>query len=71
MFDYLKTEWRKIKASKTLKLAWLKKIAGVVTVLLALSGQFEAQVDPMWFGVIVTLLGLADNKLRKVTATPL
>jgi len=69
--DWLKKEYYAIKNSKTIRFAYLKKLAGLVSVILALSGNFEAAFDPMWFGVIVALLGMADNKLRKVTSEPL
>ena len=57
--------------SKTIKLAWLKKILGVVTVLLANAGYFEASVTPVVFGTILIVLGIADNYLRQVTRKPL
>ena len=66
--NWLKKEYYAIKNSKTIRFAYLKKLAGLVSVILALSGNFEAHVDPMWFGVVVALLGMADNKLRKITS---
>lgn len=69
--SWLKKEYNAFKSSKTIRFAYLKKLAGLVSVILAISGNFEASVDPMWFGVIVALLGMADNKLRKLTSDPL
>jgi len=69
--NWLQKEWQAIKASKTIKMSYLKVIAGIVSVLLAVSGYFEGSIDPMWFGVGVTILGMADNKLRKLTRKPL
>ena len=66
--DWLKKEYYAIKNSKTIRFAYLKKLAGLVSVILAVSGNFETHVDPMWFGVVVALLGMADNKLRKLTS---
>lgn len=69
--DWLKKEYQAIKTSRTIMLAYAKKLAGLVTVLLAVSGHFEGVIDPLYLGVIVTLLGMADNKLRKITTSSL
>lgn len=69
--NWLKREYAAIKSSRTIRIAYLKKLAGVVSVVLALSGHFEQAIDPMWFGAGVAILGMLDNKLRKVTTTSL
>ena len=57
--------------SKTIRAAWLKKILGVVTVLLANTSYFESSVTPAVFGTILIVLGITDNILRQVTRKPL
>jgi len=69
--EWLEKEFKAIRTSKTVQFAYAKKLAGLVSVLLALSGYFESSIDPMWFGAGVALLGMIDNKLRKVTRKPL
>ena len=69
--NWLKKEYNAFMNSRTIRIAYIKKLAGLVSVLLAVSGHFEAVIDPVWFGVGLTLLGMADNKLRKITSEPL
>jgi len=69
--EWLRKEYLAIKNSKTIRLSYLKTLAGLVSVALALSGNFESVIDPFWFGLGVAVLGMMDNKLRKVTTQPL
>jgi len=71
MIDWLKQEWQNIQNSKTIKLAYLKKLAGLVTFLISISGFIEIEIDPMWFGIGLAALGWADDKLRKLTTESL
>lgn len=59
------------KVSKTIKLAWAKKIGGTITVVLANMGYFEDALTPAVFGSILIALGIIDNLLRQITTQPL
>ncbi len=59
------------KVSKTIKLAWAKKIGGAVMVITANMGYFEDALTPAVFGSILIALGIIDNLLRQITTQPL
>ena len=59
------------KVSKTIKLAWAKKISGAVMVILANMGHFEDALTPVVFGSILITLGIIDNFLRQITTQAL
>ena len=65
--NWLREEIQNFQNSKTIRLAYAKKLLGLVTVVLALSGNFKVLIDPLYFGVGMTLLGMIDDKLRKLT----
>ena len=71
MIDWFKQEWQNIQNSKTIKLAYLKKLAGLVTFLISISGFVELEISPMWFGIGLAALGMLDDKLRKLTTESL
>jgi uncharacterized membrane protein len=59
------------KASRTVKLALAKKVAGLVTLILANLSYFEASVTPSVFGCLLIGFGYADYLLRAATTKPL
>ena len=59
------------KVSKTIKLAWAKKIGGAVMVITANMGYFEDALTPAVFGSILIALGIIDNLLRQITTQSL
>ena len=71
MINWIKKEYENFCNSKTVKLAYAKKLAGVVTFSIGLLPQFQEFISPMWFGVVLYVLGEIDNQLRKVTNKPL
>jgi hypothetical protein len=71
MINWFKQEWQNIQNSKTIKLAYLKKLAGLVTFLISISGFVELEISPMWFGIGLAVLGMLDDKLRKLTTESL
>jgi hypothetical protein len=60
-----------IKNSKTLKVAWAKKLLGLVSLIITYSGHFENSMAGWSFGVFMIFLGLLDNYLRHITIKPL
>ena len=71
MINWIKKEYQNFCNSKTVKLAYAKKLAGIVTFLIGLLPQFQGFINPMWLGVMLYVLGEIDNQLRKVTSKPL
>ena len=63
------------KRSKTVRAAFYKKVAGVLTVILANFGYFEGTLSPTTFaittGVITTLIGIYDYYIRTQTTQAL
>ena len=59
------------KVSKTIKLAWAKKLGGAIAVILANMGYFEDALTPVIFGSILIALGIIDNLLRQITTQAL
>jgi hypothetical protein len=69
--SWLKKEYKAFKTSKTIRLAYAKKLAGLVSLILSNIGYFESSLAPATFGLVLIGLGAADNHLRKVTTKSL
>ena len=62
---------KNFKQSKTVRLAFLKKLGGVITIILANLGYFEDSVTPAIFGTILIVLGVIDHYIRTLTDSAL
>ena len=64
--------WKKLKsdfkASRTVRLAWFKKIIGLLILNAAL---FQDSMSGATFGALMIILGIVDYKLRSVTTKKL
>jgi hypothetical protein len=68
---YLDNYIEKFKASRTVRLAFFKKLGGLVTLIINNIGYFESSLAPTVFGVLLIALGYADLLLREATTKPL
>ncbi len=70
--DWLKRKWKKIKsdfkASRTIRLAWIKQCLGLVLVNL---GYFQDSMPAYTFGALTIGLSMWDYSLRSSTTKKL
>ena len=60
-----------ISKSRTLQVAWAKKLLGLVSLISANAGYFENSMTGFSFGIFMISLGILDNYLRHITTKPL
>ncbi len=69
MINWIKHEYRNFKNSRTIRVAYAKKLLGVIGVVASLLGALEPTLNPMHVAVSLIILGVIDDKLRKVTSS--
>ena len=67
----MKNYIRRFKASRTVRLAFFKKIGGSITIIIASLGYFENSVTPAVFGAVTILFGIAEYQIRLLTTKKL
>lgn len=58
---------QRFKKSRTVRLAFFKALAGVVTIIIANLGYFESSFSAQAFGIITIVLAIVDHVLRVKT----